>query len=102
MVHPCFLYESIWCLLGFVLLTHFHGASFVITTARRSCSMCSGTASAASSSRGIRTDSLIIPGTGLRVSQVVALVSVVAAIVLLIVFRSRTSLSGCGSKRSWR
>ena len=32
-------------------------------------------------------------------SQVVALASVVVAIVLLIVFRSRTSLSGCGAKK---
>ena len=41
---------------------------------------------------------MIIPGTSLRVSQVVALTSVLAAVVLLIVFRSRTSLSGCGAK----
>ena len=47
---------------------------------------------------GLRQDSLIIPGTALRVSQVVALVSVLAAVVLLIVFRERTSLSGCGAK----
>ena len=47
---------------------------------------------------GLRQDSLIIPGTGLRVSQVVALVSVLTAVVLLIVFRNKTSLSGCGAK----
>ena len=45
---------------------------------------------------GLRTDSLIIPGTGLRVSQVIAAACVVAGIILLVVFRHKTSLTGCG------
>ena len=45
---------------------------------------------------GLRTDSLIIPGTGLRVSQVIAAACVVAGIILLVVIRHKTSLTGCG------
>lgn len=97
-VHPCFLYESIWCLLGFVLLhiftrklRHYDGQTFLLYVLWYGFGRFF--------IEGIRTDSLIIPGTGLRVSQVVALASVVVAIVLLIVFRSRTSLSGCGAKK---
>ena len=48
---------------------------------------------------GLRTDSLIIPGTSLRVSQVIAAACVVAGIVLLFLFRHRTSLTGCGDRR---
>lgn len=80
-VHPCFLYESLWCLLGFIVLASFikrrkfdgqlslmyiawYGAGrFVI--------------------EGLRTDSLMIGQ--LRVSQVLAGVLACSAIVLLIV-----------------
>lgn len=48
---------------------------------------------------GLRTDSLITPILPLRVSQVVATVTVITAVVLMIVFRNRTSLSGCGSRK---
>lgn len=86
-VHPTFLYESIWCLLGFVLLWRYvkkrrfdgeiallyvvwYGAErFVV--------------------EGLRTDSLMLPGIGLRVSQVLALVSVAAALIALVVLRRR-------------
>lgn len=86
-VHPTFLYESIWCLLGFVLLWRYvkkrrfdgeiallyvvwYGAErFVV--------------------EGLRTDSLMLPGIGLRVSQVLALVSVAAALVALFVLRRK-------------
>ena len=50
-VHPTFLYESIWCLVGFLALAAFFkkiGAS----TGRSSSGMSSGTASAAHGSRG--------------------------------------------------
>ena len=86
-VHPTFLYESIWCLLGFVLLWRYvkkrrfdgeiallyvvwYGAErFVV--------------------EGLRTDSLMLPGIGLRVSQVLALVSVAAALIALVVLRRK-------------
>lgn len=48
---------------------------------------------------GLRTDSLLTPIFDLRISQLVAAVSVLAGIVLLIVFRNRTVLTGCGNKK---
>ncbi len=48
---------------------------------------------------GLRTDSLLTPYIPLRISQVVAAVAVIAAVVLLIVFRNRTVLTGCGSAK---
>ena len=45
---------------------------------------------------GTRTDSLMVGP--LRVSQVVAAVCVLAGVVLLVMFRHRNELSGCGSK----
>ena len=96
-VHPCFLYESIWCLVGFALLhvftrkmRRYDGQTFLLYLVWYGLGRFF--------IEGLRQDSLIIPGTSLRVSQVVALTSVLAAVVLLIVFRSRTSLSGCGAK----
>ncbi len=88
-VHPCFLYESLWCLLGFFLLWFFsrkfrkydgqiflmylvwYGAERMIV-------------------EGLRTDSLYTPLFGLRVSQILAALTMTAGIVLLIVFRKRT------------
>ncbi len=97
-VHPCFLYESLWCLLGFVLLHMFSRKlrrydgqvflGYVIWYGVGRFFI-----------EGLRTDSLITPFLDLRVSQLVAAASVLAAAVLLVVFRKRTSLSGCGSRK---
>lgn len=97
-VHPCFLYESLLCLLGFILLHFFNsklrrydGQTFLLYILWYGVGRFF--------IEGLRTDSLIIPGTELRVSQVLALLSAAAALVALIVFRHRTSLSGCGSRK---
>lgn len=94
-VHPCFLYESLLCLLGFVLLhlftrklRRYDGQTFLLYIVWYG--VCRFFI------EGLRTDSLMIPGTGLRVSQVIAAVCVVAGVVLLILFRHKTSLTGCG------
>lgn len=90
-VHPCFLYESVWCLLGAVLLAvvlkkwrKFDGqiilmymiwygfARFII--------------------EGLRTDSLII-GT-LRVSQALSAVICVVSLVVLIIMLSKVKRMG--------
>lgn len=94
-VHPCFLYESILCILGFVLLhiftrkfRRYDGQTFLLYTVWYGfCRFFI---------EGLRTDSLMIPGVNLRVSQVLAGVCVIAGIVLLVVFRHKTSLTGCG------
>ncbi|MBE6850626.1 MAG: prolipoprotein diacylglyceryl transferase [Ruminococcus sp.] len=102
-VHPCFLYESVWCLLGFVLLAialkkwrKFDGQIFLMYIGWYGLGRFF--------IEGLRTDSLMI-GT-LRVSQALAALCVVASIVLLIVFGSKVKRMGrdyvlyCDSKES--
>ncbi len=96
-VHPCFLYESLLCLLGFILLHFFtrhlrryDGQTFLLYIVWYGVTRFF--------IEGLRTDSLLLPGIDLRVSQVLAAVSALVAIVLLIVFRKCSKLSGCGSR----
>ena len=84
-VHPCFLYESLWCALGFVLLClymkhrKFDGEIFLLY------SIWYGAGRFVI--EGLRTDSLLI-GT-IRVSQLLAGLVVVAGIILWLVITSR-------------
>ena len=87
-VHPCFLYESIWCLLGFVLLYLFSrkyrkydGQIFLMYLVWYGFERMFV--------EGLRTDSLYI--FNLRVSQILAGLTMLIGIVLLIIFRKRTS-----------
>ena len=82
-VHPTFLYESIWCLAGFLALAaffkkrRFNGQIFlgyVIWYGLGRAWI-----------EGLRTDSLLIGSTGLRASQLVAIGSVLAAAVLMVI-----------------
>ena len=103
-VHPTFLYESMWNLIGFLLINLFYkrkkfdgqialmyftwygfGRMFI---------------------EGLRTDSLyifkgLISESGLRISQLVGLICFVVGLVLLILFglRSRSQLPGFMSVR---
>jgi phosphatidylglycerol:prolipoprotein diacylglycerol transferase len=82
--HPTFLYESLWNALGFVVL-HFLskkpefdgqialGYAFWYGLGRTFI-------------EGLRTDSLYIPGTSLRVSQLLAALSCLAAAAVLVYF----------------
>lgn len=88
-VHPTFLYESLWNLLGFFILVliarkgrRFNGQLFL------SYIVWYGLGRAAI--EGLRTDSLYFFNTGLRTSQMLGLVSAAAAIVLMAV-RFRTA-----------
>lgn len=82
-VHPTFLYESIWCLVGFVALAlyvkhrKFHGQIFLLYAIWYGLGR--------GWIEGLRTDSLLIGNTGLRASQLVAYVTALAAFCLLIV-----------------
>ncbi len=85
-VHPCFLYESFWCLLGFVLLhiiskkwRKFDGQIFLLYM------VWYGTGRFFIES--LRTDSLYV-GT-LRISQVVAVVTAAVGLILFVVMYSR-------------
>ena len=88
-VHPTFLYESLWNLLGFIILLalmkkgrKFNGQMFL------SYVIWYGLGRAAI--EGLRTDSLYFFGTAIRSSQILGLVSAAAAIGIY-VFRRRTA-----------
>ena len=86
-VHPTFLYESIWCAVGFFALwaymkkRRFNGEIALMYAAWYGAGRFW--------IEGLRTDSLLLPGVNLRVSQLVALVSVVAAVVAIVVIRRK-------------
>lgn len=81
-VHPCFLYESLWCIIGFVILAivsrkfrKFDGQIFLMYLAWYGLGR--------SVIESLRTDSLVIGH--IRVSQALAIVLVVASLAALII-----------------
>jgi len=85
--HPTFLYESVWNAVGFVLL-HF------LSRKRKydgqiALSYCAWYGLGRTFIEGLRTDSLYIGSTDIRVSQLLAAVSCVAALVVLVVMAFR-------------
>lgn len=89
-VHPCFLYESLWCLAGFLIL-HFYfkhrkfdGELFAIYVLWYGLGRFF--------IEGLRTDSLMVGH--LRISQLVAAVSVIGAIIVIIAVRSKIKQDG--------
>lgn len=84
-VHPTFLYESLWCLLSFVILfivcqkfrkfsgQIFLGYGFLYGLERAVV-------------EGLRTDSLYIGDTNIRISQLLSLILVIVCGTLLVVF----------------
>ncbi len=80
--HPTFLYESVWNLVGFVVL---HMLSKKRTyDGQIALGYVAWYGLGRTWIEGLRTDSLYLPGTGIRVSQMLAAVSSVVAIVLLV------------------
>ncbi|MEL4105892.1 prolipoprotein diacylglyceryl transferase [Oscillospiraceae bacterium WX1] len=82
-VHPTFLYESLWNAIGFVLIHLFSkkyrkydGQVFLLYAAWYGLGRFM--------IEGLRTDSLYIQGTDIRVSQLVAALSVAAAVIILV------------------
>lgn len=88
-VHPTFLYESIWCCAVLVLLfmyrkhKKYDGELFLMYIG--------GYALGRVWIEGLRTDQLIIPGTAIPVSQLLAGVLVIGSAVVQIVIRRRMS-----------
>ena len=85
--HPTFLYESVWNLVGFVILTlfyrhkKFHGQLFLM--------YCTWYGLGRTFIEGFRTDSLYIPGTTLRISQCVGAACFIVGGILLIALSIR-------------
>jgi phosphatidylglycerol:prolipoprotein diacylglycerol transferase len=85
LAHPTFLYESIWCALGFALLhfmakrRKFRGEIFLMYTAWYGLGR--------AYIEGLRTDALFFFNTQLRVSQALALISLVLAAIAIFYLR---------------
>ncbi|SCH01010.1 Prolipoprotein diacylglyceryl transferase [uncultured Ruminococcus sp.] len=85
LVHPCFLYESVWCLIGFILL-HFYskrrkfdgevGLMYLMWYGAGRMVI-----------EGLRTDSLYLGN--LRVSQILSGLLLIGALIVWLVIRSR-------------
>ena len=81
-VHPTFLYESLWCLLGFVLI-HFLIARRRKFKGQVFLSYCIWYGIGRTFIEGLRTDSLMVGP--FRVSQLLSIALVVAGVVLYII-----------------
>ncbi len=87
-VHPTFLYESLWNVLGFILIHIFSkkhrkydGQIFLLYVAWYGFGRFL--------IEGLRTDSLYLGSTDIRISQLVAVLSFAAAVFLLLRFKMR-------------
>lgn len=91
-VHPCFLYESLWCLLGFVIL-HFYGKYRQKYAGQMFYLYLVWYGFERMIVEGLRTDSLYLPfrmfGADIRVSQLLSALILIAGIVLLIINRKK-------------
>lgn len=89
-VHPCFLYESLWCLIGFILIHFlskkrvFKGEVFLYYIVWYGFGRFL--------IEGLRTDSLYLFNSPIRISQAVAILCVVAGLILIFVFRRKAKL----------
>ncbi len=85
--HPTFLYESVWNLIGFIIINifykrkKFHGQVALMYLSWYGLGRMF--------IEGFRTDSLYIPGTGLRISQCVGLACFVVTTAMLVIFLIR-------------
>lgn len=86
LVHPCFIYESLWCLLGFILL-HFYSKKLRSFDGEMFLLYCTWYGLGRFFIEGLRTDSLYLGDTGIRVSQLVAAAAFIAGLALFITFK---------------
>lgn len=85
LVHPCFLYESIWCIAGFFVLNHFSKKRHF--SGEITLIYCVWYGFERAIVENLRTDSLMIGN--LRVSVLVSIIICLAAAVTLIVMRQK-------------
>jgi len=86
LVHPCFLYESLWCALG-LLLVHFYIKKFRSFDGEVFLLYLFWYGAGRAFIEGLRTDSLMLGDSNLRVSQVLAIASAVFALMLFAYFK---------------
>lgn len=80
--HPTFLYESVWNVVGFVIL-HF-ASKHRKYDGQVALGYVAWYGLGRAMIEGLRTDSLYIPGTAIRVSQILAAASCAIAVILLV------------------
>ncbi len=90
-VHPCFLYESTWCLLGFIFL-HIYSKKLRTFDGEIALLYVAWYGFGRMFIEGLRTDSLY--WGSFRVSQVLAAVSFAAAIILFAIFKIAAKKNG--------
>lgn len=90
-VHPCFLYESAWCVLGFVLL-HIYSKKLRTFDGELALLYVAWYGFGRAFIEQLRTDSLY--AGPLKVSQWVGAVTFVAAMITLVIAKIKTSKSG--------
>lgn len=98
LVHPTFLYESLWCLLIFAVMLFYRKrikiadgevfALYFITYGLGRAAV-----------EGLRTDSLMF--LGMRVSQILSLILVIAGIGLILFFRKRKRMAVVSSNATY-
>ena len=85
LVHPCFLYESIWCIAGFFVLNHFSKKRHF--SGEITLMYCVWYGFERSIVENLRTDSLMIGN--IRVSVLVSVIICLSAAAVLIVMRKK-------------
>ena len=96
--HPTFLYESLW---------NFAGLLFYYCDEKRLAevkfsSLCNLVFSGTFFVEGLRTDSLYLWSTDIRIAQLVSIVTIIVAIVLIIYRRKKVKTCRFIKKRSWK
>lgn len=80
--HPTFLYESLWSLLGFIVIIGLRNRKHLLLQGEVALSYAMWYSFGRFFIEGLRTDSLYIPGTPIRVSQLLSVVIFVGALVI--------------------
>lgn len=81
-VHPCFLYESLWCILGFLILSFW--SKFRKYDGQLLLMYMAWYGAERAVVEGLRTDSLMIGS--IRVSQAVSIIILITSVILQIIF----------------
>lgn len=91
LVHPCFLYESLWCIVGFLLI-HFIGNKIRTFDGELFLYYVFWYGAGRGWIEGLRTDSLY--AGSLKVSQVIAIASAVLSLIMIIYFKIAVKKDG--------
>ncbi len=95
-VHPCFLYESVWCLLG-VLVLHIYSKKCYKYSGQIFLLYLVWYGFERTIVEGLRTDSLYLPfkvfGLDVRVSQLLSIIVMLIGIIMLIYFNNKVKKS---------